>query len=124
MNDNLFQGIPDSLPAELVSVLVERDGIRVERIVSRGHAEPAQGWFEQAEHEWVTVLAGAAILEYEGGERLKLGKGDHVLIPAGIKHRVAWTDPQTDTIWLAVFWPTQSGSGGRRQHSAVMKALL
>lgn len=104
MSGNLFEGIPDSLPAELVTSLLDRDGIRIERIVSRGHAEPAQGWFDQTEHEWVTVLSGAAVLEYEGGERITLGKGDHILIPVGTKHRVAWTDPEVETIWLAVFW--------------------
>lgn len=101
---NLFADIPDTLPAELVSFLVEQDGIRIERIVSRGHAEPRHGWFDQTEHEWVNVLSGAARLEFEGGKQQQLGKGDHVLISAGTKHRVAWTDPNVDTIWLAVFW--------------------
>ncbi len=101
---NLFADIPAELPAELTTVLVEQDEIRIERIVSRGHAEPQDGWFEQREHEWVSVLSGSAILEYEGGEQRRMGKGDHVLIPAGTKHRVAWTDPDQDTLWLAVFW--------------------
>ena len=101
---NLFEGIPASLPEEWVTSLLEQDGVRVERIVSRGHTAPAAGWYDQTEHEWVAVLSGAAVLECEDGRQQTLKAGDHVLITAGSKHRVAWTDPQVDTIWLAVLW--------------------
>ena len=30
--------------------------------------------------------------------------GDHVTIPAHTKHKVSWTDPTQETIWLAVFY--------------------
>ncbi len=29
---------------------------------------------------------------------------DHVLIPTCVRHRVAWTDPERPTIWLAVHY--------------------
>lgn len=37
---NLFSKIPASLPEELFETLVQADNIRIERIVSHGHASP------------------------------------------------------------------------------------
>jgi cupin 2 domain-containing protein len=37
---NLFDGIPDELPEELFTTLLAADGLRIERIVSQGHASP------------------------------------------------------------------------------------
>jgi len=31
-----------------------------------------------------------------------LAPGDHVLIPGGAQHRVTWTAPETETVWVAV----------------------
>ncbi len=91
-------------PEELVQVLAGRPGMRVERIVSHGQASPPGFWYDQAEDEWVALLAGAARLEFADGRVQELAPGDHLLLPAGLRHRVAWTDPQAQTVWLAVFW--------------------
>ena len=105
MNDpaNLFAGIPHDLPQELADELVVSPGVRIERIVSRAHASPEGFWYDQDWPEWVMVLQGAAGLLFEGeAEPRKLGRGDHVLIPAHRRHRVAWTEAGCDTVWLAV----------------------
>jgi cupin 2 domain-containing protein len=48
-------------------------------------------------------LQGAAGLEFEGKEEItRMDKGDHLLIPAHVRHRVAWTSTDQPTIWLAV----------------------
>ncbi|MCB9594705.1 MAG: cupin domain-containing protein [Sandaracinaceae bacterium] len=99
---HLLDAIPASLPEELIEVLVRTPGARVERIVSRGHASPPGFWYDQDEHELVAVLAGEARLELEGETRT-LGPGDWVWLEAHRRHRVAWTTPDEDTIWLAVF---------------------
>lgn len=77
--------------------------MRVERIVSRGHTSPDDFWYDQDEHEWVLVLSGRAVLRFEDGD-VALGPGEHVDIPAHVKHRVQWTSPGEDTVWLAVFY--------------------
>ena len=101
---NLGADIPAQLPQELVSILAAGTGLRVERIVSRGHASPAGFWYDQPEHELVLLVAGAARLEIVGeGERV-LGPGDWLLLPAHARHRVASTAADRDTIWLAVFF--------------------
>src|SRR5262245_32922582 len=100
---NLRADLPGSGP-EAVEVLARGGACRVERIVSRGHASPEGFWYEQAEHEYVLVLEGHARLELEHGELVTLGPGDWLDIPAGMRHRVAWTTPDQATIWLAVFY--------------------
>ena len=102
---NLFQDIPENLTHELVEKLVEHPALRIERIVSRGQASPTGCWYDQDEHEWVMILAGKAELQVEGREpSICLHPGDTYHFPAHMKHRVLWTAPNQDTIWLAVFW--------------------
>ncbi len=100
---NLFAGIPATLPEELVDVLHVAGNVRIERIVSMGHASPPGFWYDQERDEWVLLVRGAARLRFEGDENaLEMKAGDFVRIPAHQRHRVEWTDPNQPTIWLAV----------------------
>lgn len=101
---NLFTDIPGDLPDELLETLVDSGDLQVQRIVSRGHATPRQGWYDQFTNEFVVLLKGAARLEYEDGRVLSLNPGDWLQIPARTKHRVAWTDEDVETVWLAVHY--------------------
>ncbi|MGK2927022.1 MAG: cupin domain-containing protein [Lysobacterales bacterium] len=102
--ENIFANIPDNLREEFFETLVDRDAVRVERIVSRGHVTPAGQWCDQDRHEWVLLLRGAARLVFADGREVALAPGDWLEIPAHRKHRVAWTDPGQDTVWLAVHY--------------------
>jgi len=105
MITNLLGAVPAELPEELTEILVAGQHVRIERIVSRGHASPADFWYDQEDKEWVLVLAGKARLLFEADRQLvELGAGDSLTIGAHIRHRVEWTDPEQDTIWLAVFY--------------------
>ncbi|OHX16497.1 cupin domain-containing protein [Chromobacterium sphagni] len=106
MPDNLFDGIPAQLPQEWLQTLLSGDrGFRVERIVSRGHASPDGFWYQQDEDEWVLLLSGSAELEYQSpSSRVTLRPGDAVAIPAGCRHRVSWTAPDQDSVWVAIFY--------------------
>lgn len=102
---NLFTQVPQSLPQELVDLLVDHPQVRIERIVSTGHASREGYWYDQHEHEWVVLLQGAAELQWDDDPQpTRLRPGDHVLIPAHRKHRVRWTTPEQPTVWLAVFF--------------------
>ncbi len=101
---NLFEAIPEALPEELFEEIVRGRAVTVERIVSRGHTSPDTGWYDQPRHEWVLVLKGKGVVAFESGEPVTLDPGDHLAIPAHCRHRVAWTDPDEETIWLAVHY--------------------
>ncbi|HBT87811.1 cupin domain-containing protein [Desulfobacter sp.] len=102
--ENLFENVPDNLPTEQFTDLLKGENIRIERIVSLGHTSPESGWYSQNENEWVLVLKGSGTILFENeGERV-LNKGDYLNIPAHTKHKVTRTDPDSITIWLAVFY--------------------
>lgn len=104
MTANLFENMPAHLTEECFDTLIEAEHVMVERIVSHGHTSPASGWYDQARHEWVVVLKGKGVVAFEHGEEVTLGPGDHLRIPAHARHRVAWTAPDEDTVWLAVHY--------------------
>jgi cupin 2 domain-containing protein len=102
---NLFDlpGIPDEEEEELFEPLALGSGTRIERIVSHGQASPPNGWYDQERDEWVLLLRGSAGLHFEGEpEERVLHPGDWMRIPAHRRHRVAWTDTGTATVWLAI----------------------
>lgn len=102
--NNIFEAIPADIPEELFESLVDNGAVRIERIVSRGHTSPQSGWYDQAQNEWVIVLKGKAILAFERGESVTLKAGDFLNIPAHSRHRVEWTAPGIETVWLAVHY--------------------
>ncbi|MBN1497864.1 MAG: cupin domain-containing protein [Spirochaetes bacterium] len=98
---NIFSSLPADMKHEFFDEILRHKNIRVERIISKGHVSPEQGWYDQEEHEWVIVLEGSGMILFESGEEFTLKKGDYLNIPSRTKHRVTWTDPDTMTIWLA-----------------------
>jgi cupin 2 domain-containing protein len=101
---NLFAGIPDELGEELIEVLADSPGARVERIVSRGHRSADGFWYKQDRDEFVLVMEGSAELEIEGEPSPRgLERGDWLVLPAGQRHRISRTAPGQDTVWVAVF---------------------
>jgi len=102
---SLFADIPDELPEEIFDPLCDSGSVRIERIVSRGHASPEGFWYRQAKNEFVLVVRGSAGLKFENREAVVVLKaGDYLNIAAGAGHRVEWTDPACETIWLAVHY--------------------
>ena len=99
--DSLFRDLPvKSEAAERFEDLLNRQGVRIERIVSSGQSTPPGEWMDQAWDEWVLLVSGRAGLTLEGEEPIALTPGDHLSIPAHRRHRVDWTE--TPTVWLAV----------------------
>ena len=101
---NLRSGLPARpLPDEVVDLLVEHPGLRIERIVSTGQATPEGQWYDQDSDELVLVVDGTARLSIEGeSEERELGEGDWILLPARCRHRVTWTRAEPPTVWLAI----------------------
>ena len=102
---NIFKNIPDHIPQELFQEIIKAEGLKVERIVSKGHSSPDNDWYDQEENEWVVLLKGSAGLLFEGDEKaVVLRPGDYIHIPSHTKHRVEWTDPKLETVWLAIHY--------------------
>lgn len=89
--ENIMDAIPDNLHAEVFEDIIKSSTVRLERIVSKGQFTPADSWYDQDENEWVMVVEGKAILEFEDN-MVTLSRGDYVNIPAHSKHKVHWTD--------------------------------
>lgn len=99
----LLAGLPDASGTEQLETLLDRAGLHILRIVSDGQASPPGEWFDQDDDEWVVVLVGEAGLLIEGeAETRTLGPGAYAFLPAHCRHRVAWTDADGPTVWLAI----------------------
>jgi cupin 2 domain-containing protein len=98
----VLRGLPEpkSLVEEEMAVLVSRPGFHVKRIVSTGHTTPVGDWYDQEDAEWVMVVEGEGVVEWEDGSASKLTAGSWVFIPPHKKHRVAYTSDRC--VWLAV----------------------
>jgi len=109
MSGNILENLPDS-PKEILQTLFEKPGIKIERIISSGQATPEGTWYDQAQDEWVLLISGSAGLLIDGEDAVrKLVPGDFILLPAGCRHRVEWTDPQVKSVWLAVHFSSPMG---------------
>jgi cupin 2 domain-containing protein len=122
---SLFDDLPPPGAPEHFAALAAGAGTRIERIVSRGHSSPPGFWYDQEENELVLLISGEAELEFDPPElasertphgprtsrsrpalpgRIHLETGEWLVIPAHARHRVTWTLPEQETIWLAVFY--------------------
>ncbi|MCF6310901.1 MAG: cupin domain-containing protein [Verrucomicrobiales bacterium] len=107
---NFFANLPDVKGAEVVEPLTNfvdhgKPTVRLQRIVSGGHASPVGFWYEQDEDEWVMLLRGEACLllakgEAEEEQTVEMHAGDYLELPAGLRHRVECVSG--DAIWLAL----------------------
>lgn len=98
--ESLFAESAPEVAEEVFTTLLEKPGLKIERIVSHGRSSPADFWYDQEQEEWVLLVRGKAVLQLEGQPELRLKAGDHLRIPAHLRHRVA--SVSDDALWLAV----------------------
>jgi cupin 2 domain-containing protein len=100
---NLFAQIPDDFSVEKFNTIFEDNDLKIERIISNGHATAKNQWLVEDRDEWVVLIQGAAKLVFqERSQAIDLKPGDYIFIKAYTKHRVDWTDTKQKTLWLAV----------------------
>jgi cupin 2 domain-containing protein len=103
ISGDLLADVPVALNAEQILTLLHAPHIRIERIVSTGQASPSGFWYDQAQAEFVVLLAGTAGLLIAGeSEPRILHPGNYVHLPAHCRHRVQWTSAEEPTVWLAI----------------------
>lgn len=93
---------PPATGAETFTELMASGAARVERIVSLGAASPDGHWYDQDSDEFVLLVAGEAVLGFADGGEHRMRAGDWAVLPAHCRHRVVWTAPDRETVWLAV----------------------
>mgnify|MGYP000096090474 FL=1 len=102
---NLFSNIPRHMGDEVFDTILAFDGCDIKRIISKGHQSRPDDWYDQERKEWVMVLKGSAALKFKNEDNVvEMIPGSYVHIPAHCKHKVEWTDPDVETIWLAVYY--------------------
>ncbi len=100
---NLFAAIPEKIPHEIIELISGFGSVRIERILSKGHVTEPDFWYDQDTTEFVLLLQGQARLVFQDQtDPVVLNPGDYLTITAHHKHRVQWTAPDTETIWLTV----------------------
>ena len=105
-NGNLAAGLCPAEGTEISSTLIETAQFRLVRIHSCRASSPEGFWYDQQEHEWLTLIQGSARLQFEADKQsIDLNRGDTLWITPGRRHRLVDTDPAPGTIWLALFWP-------------------
>ncbi len=104
MDKRSLLDIPEGWDAseEFFETLLDAGGIRIERIISKGHVTPAGKWYDQDTGEWVGVIQGEARLLFDNHKQLDLRAGDWLHIPAHRRHRVERTSAEPPCVWLAV----------------------
>jgi cupin 2 domain-containing protein len=103
---NIKARLLENMKEELIETIFQTSGFRIERIISHGQSSAEGFWYDQEENEWVIVIQGSAGLRFENQEGLiVLNPGDYLNIDSHLRHRVEWTDPDQETIWLAVYYP-------------------
>ena len=100
---NIFDKIIVDKEEENFFEIFKNETIKIEKIVSNGQISPENFWYEQEKCEFILLLEGFAILEFENRE-VELKKGDCINIKAKQKHRVKFTSLDEPTIWFAVFY--------------------
>mgnify|MGYP003385494513 CR=1 FL=1 len=102
--NNIFKNIPSNLDSEAFNEILSNDSLKIERIISKGQCSPEHGWYQQTQNEWLILLQGAATLTFDDNRELHLKPGDYLNIPAKQRHKVSWTAPDIETIWLTVHY--------------------
>ena len=100
---SIFEQIIVDKNEERFFEIFKNETIKIEKIVSNGQISPENFWYEQEKSEFVLLLEGFAILEFEN-RIVELKKGDCLNIEAYEKHRVKFTSLDEPTVWFAVFY--------------------
>ena len=111
--DPLLRGAMPPDGTERVRQLQSGPGWHLDLIHSCAASSADGYWYDQDEHEWLTLLRGSARLALQSPEQtIDLSVGDGLYLAPHRRHRVERTDPEPGTLWLALYWET-SEEGGR-----------
>ena len=97
---------------ERVRLLQSGPGWHLDLIHSCAASSADGYWYDQDEHEWLTLLRGSARLALQSPEQtIDLSVGDGLYLAPHRRHRVERTDPEPGTLWLALYWEASDEEG-------------
>ncbi len=99
--DEDFVQIDPSTIEEDIVTLVDNDAIRVVQIVSKGACSKRDLWYDDNFGEFIYMLKGVGVIQFEEGYDERLNKGNNIYIAPHMKHRVSYTS--ADAVWLCVY---------------------
>jgi cupin 2 domain-containing protein len=103
--DNLFLNAVAPAAGERFDMLLNHKNLVIERIISSSVITPQESVQEQ--DEWVLLLQGEALLQVDG-KPVALKAGDHLFLPAGLRHTVERAS--AGAMWLAVHLHPESSA--------------
>ena len=116
---NIFDLKDLSEKEEIINILTENENVKIERIISAGQTTD---WQISKKNEFVILIQGEAEIEFfenrnleknekiienkseTNSKKLKLLKGDTILINKTEKHRVSYTSKKPCCIWICIFF--------------------
>ena len=98
---NIYEMPPLPLAEEVTTILTENENVCIERIISTGQVSE---WYDQSDTEFVILLEGNAIIEFENAKTVAMSRGDALLIKPHERHRVSFTSSEPPCVWLCVFY--------------------
>ena len=98
---NIYEMPTLPLTEEVTTILTENENIRIERIISTGQVSD---WYDQDETEFIILLEGNAVIEFENNKTVTMSKGDTVSIKPHERHRVSYTSSDPPCVWLCMFY--------------------
>lgn len=102
---NIFKDLPPIVMEEVFETIVDKKGVRIERITSLGQATPKGEWLKDKKNEWVILVKGKAKLKFRMTKKVvTMNPGDHLFIASDVSHRVEWTSPKEKSVWVAVIF--------------------
>jgi cupin 2 domain-containing protein len=100
---NIFKYIECQKGAETFDLIAKKGFFKIVKTVSNGAKSPDGFWYDQPQDEFVLLLSGRAKIFFEKGKKADLKRGDYILIPRRVKHRVEYTSEKPKCVWLCVF---------------------
>lgn len=101
--ENIYEIAKESTkPEEVFDCLLKNENIIIERIITPNTDNPNSQWYNQDWDEWVLILKGFAKIEFDNNIIKEFREGDYIYIEKNLKHRVIFTQSDTNTIWLAI----------------------
>ena len=116
---NIFDLKDLSEKEEVVKILSENENVKIEKIISAGQTTD---WQVSTKNEFVILIQGEAEIEFfknkdfeknekiienkskTNNKKLKLVKGDTILINKMEKHKVSYTSKTPCCIWICIFF--------------------